>query len=156
MKSWDLSIVYLPSTYPVLEQWTSGFKGQDSTTTSNGVFTPEQDIDKTNVEPVHSYDAFHTGPMTGMKGIIGMHRFNICLVVVVVLLWCENTISPASQEANVWSPLDQVSFSSFRWFLFFWGKLIFLGTIDLGELNLRWTLDLNKEMSCFTLTSWPS
>ena len=25
-----------------------------------------------------------------MKGIIGMHRFNICLVVV--LLWCENTI----------------------------------------------------------------
>ena len=30
-----------------------------------------QDTDKTNVEPVHSYDAFHT-------------RF--------VLLWCENTI----------------------------------------------------------------
>ena len=26
----------------------------------NGVFTPEQDNDKTNVEPVHSYDAFHT------------------------------------------------------------------------------------------------
>ena len=48
-----------------------------------GVFTPEQDDDKTNVEPVHSYDAFHTryvGP--GVKGIIGMHRFNICLVVV--------------------------------------------------------------------------
>ena len=55
------------------------------------VFTPEQDNDKTNVEPVHSYDAFHTrhvGP--GVKSIIGMHRFNICLVVV--LLWCENTI----------------------------------------------------------------
>ena len=50
---------------------------------SYGVFTPEQDNDKTNVEPVHSYDAFHTrhvGP--GVKGIIGMHRFNICLVVL--------------------------------------------------------------------------
>ena len=71
-------------------------------TQSYGVFTPEQDNDETNVEPVHSYDAFHTwfvGP--GVKGIIGMRRFNICLVVVlslscrclvVVLLWCENTI----------------------------------------------------------------
>ena len=50
---------------------------------TNDVFTPEQDNDKTNVEPVHSYDAFHTrhvGP--GVKGIIGMHRFNICLVVL--------------------------------------------------------------------------
>ena len=59
----------------------------------NGVFTPEQDNDKTNVEPVHSYDAFHTvvaGP--GVKGIIGMHRFNICLVVVLLL--CENTLRP--------------------------------------------------------------
>ena len=49
----------------------------------NGVFTPEQDNDKTNVEPVHSYDAFHTilaGP--GVNGIIGMHRFNICVVVL--------------------------------------------------------------------------
>ena len=36
------------------------------------------DNDKTNVEPMHSYDAFH---MSGVKGIIGMHRFNICLVV---------------------------------------------------------------------------
>ena len=27
----------------------------------------------------------------GVKGFIGMHRFNICLVVV--LLWCENTIT---------------------------------------------------------------
>ena len=47
-----------------------------------GVFTPEQDNDKTNVEPVHSYDAFHArhvGP--GVKGIIGMHMFNICLVL---------------------------------------------------------------------------
>ena len=34
---------------------------------TNGVFTPEQDDDKTNVEPVHSYDAFHTrhvGPVS--------------------------------------------------------------------------------------------
>ena len=73
-----------------------------------GVFTPEQDNDKTNVEPVHSYDAFHTrhvGP--GVKGTIGMHRFNICLVVV--LLWCENTISPillqvSSYKALLWLP----------------------------------------------------
>ena len=65
-----------------------------------GVFTPEQDNDKTTirkkVEPVPSYDAFHTrhvGP--SVKGIIGMHRFNICLVVV--LLWCENTITLTAQ-----------------------------------------------------------
>ena len=53
---------------------------------TNGVFTPEQGNDKTKVEPVDSYDAFHTrhvGP--GVKGIIGMHRFNICLVVVLSL-----------------------------------------------------------------------
>ena len=58
-----------------------------------GVFAPEQDNDKTNVEPVHSYeyDAFHTmSDKPGVKGIIEMHRFNSCLVVV--LLWCENTI----------------------------------------------------------------
>ena len=51
-----------------------------------GAFTPEQDNDKTNVERVHFYYAFHTrfvGP--GVKGIIGMHRFNICLVVVLSL-----------------------------------------------------------------------
>ena len=58
---------------------------------SYAVFTPEQDNDKTNVEPVHSYDAFHTrSDVSGVKGIIGMHRFNFCLVVV--LLWCENTM----------------------------------------------------------------
>ena len=53
----------------------SGYTG------SNSVFTPEQD-NKTNVERVHSYDAFHTrhdGP-----GVKGMHRFNICLVVVLL------------------------------------------------------------------------
>ena len=27
---------------------------------TDGIFTPDQDNDKTNVEPVHSYDAFHT------------------------------------------------------------------------------------------------
>ena len=59
---------------------------------SYGVFTPEQDNDKTNVEPVHSYHAVHTrSDKPGVKGIIGMHRFDICLVVV--LLWCENTIN---------------------------------------------------------------
>ena len=45
-----------------------------------------QDNDKTKVEPVHSYYAFHTrfvGP--GVKGIIEMHRFNICLVIVLSL-----------------------------------------------------------------------
>ena len=45
------------------------------------MFRPEQDNDKTNVEPVHSYDA-----MTVWKAsYIGMHRFNICLVVVLSL-----------------------------------------------------------------------
>ena len=64
-------------------------------TVGNGVFTPEEENDKTNVEPVHSYDAFHTrSGNDGVKGIIGMHRFNICLVVV--FLWCENTISPTT------------------------------------------------------------
>ena len=61
---------------------------------TNGVFTPEQDNDKAKIEPVHSYDAFHSGhvgPGVKLKGKIGMHRFNICLVVV--LLWCENTIT---------------------------------------------------------------
>ena len=42
------------------------------------------------------YDAFHTrhvGP--GVKGIIGMHKFNICLVVVVVLsLSCSGVKTP--------------------------------------------------------------
>ena len=50
-----------------------------------------QDNDKTNVEPVHSYNAFHTrfvGP--GVKGIIGMHRFNIILSLschCLALVW---------------------------------------------------------------------
>ena len=41
---------------------------------------------ETNVEPVHFYYAFHTrfvGP--GVKGIIEMHRFNICFVVLLSL-----------------------------------------------------------------------
>ena len=38
--------------------------------------------------------------MSGVKGIIGMHRFNICLVVV--LLCCENTIRPRiNQEVDL-------------------------------------------------------
>ena len=46
----------------------------------------------------HSYDAFHTrSDMSGVKGIRGMHRFNICLVVV--LLWCENAMT-VSEEIN--------------------------------------------------------
>ena len=61
---------------------------------SYGVFTPEQD-NKTNVEPVHSYDAFHTrSNMSGVKGIIGMQVQHLsCRCLVVVLLWCKNTIS---------------------------------------------------------------
>ena len=44
----------------------------------NGVFTPEQDNDKTNVEPVHSYEAFHTrSGNDSVKGIIGMHRLDL-------------------------------------------------------------------------------
>ena len=69
-----------------------GYQGHLQSALTNGVFTPEQDDDKTKVEPVHSYDAFrtrHVGP--GVKGIIGMRRFKICLVVV--LLWCENTMT---------------------------------------------------------------
>ena len=43
-----------------------------------------QDNDKTKVEPVHSYDAFHIRHVVpGVKGIIGMHRFKICLVIVL-------------------------------------------------------------------------
>ena len=54
------------------------FSHQSNTTTRQ-----RQDNDKTNVEPVHSYDAFHTrSDMSGVKTIIGMLRFNICLVVV--------------------------------------------------------------------------
>ena len=63
-----------------------GTDGVDAFRFSNGVFTPEQANDKTNVEPVHSYDAFHTrSDMSGVKGIIGMHRFNICLDCVLSL-----------------------------------------------------------------------
>ena len=59
-----------------------------------GVFTPEQDNDKTTVEPVHFYDAFHTkSDKPGVKGIIEMHRFNICLVVVL-LLSCSGVKTP--------------------------------------------------------------
>ena len=64
---------------------------------SYGAFTPELDNDKTNVELVHSYYAFYTrSDKPGVKGIIGMHRFNICLVVV--LLWCETTITDVAKD----------------------------------------------------------
>ena len=66
----------------------------------HNIFTPEQDNDNTNVEPVHSYYAFHTrSDMSGVTGIVGMHRFNICLVVV--LLWCENTIKKVSPPVDM-------------------------------------------------------
>ena len=53
-----------------------------------------QDEDKTNVEPVHSYDAFHTrSDKPCVKGIIGMHRFNICFVVIL-LLSCSGVKTP--------------------------------------------------------------
>ena len=56
-----------------------------------------QDNDKKNVEPVHSYDAFHTrSDMSGVKGIIGMHRFNICLVVVLSLS-CSGVKTPLDE-----------------------------------------------------------
>ena len=93
------------------------------TTCSYGVFTPEQDNDKTNVEPVHSYDAFHArsdvpwcerhhrnaqvqhlscrglGP-----GVKGMHRnaqvqHLSCRCLVAVLLWCENTLSQCHTDS---------------------------------------------------------
>ena len=70
---------------------------------TNGVFTPEQD-NKTNVEPVHSYDVFHAvvaGP--GVKGIIGMHRFNICLVVVLSLS-CSGVKTPYHTELYYFLP----------------------------------------------------
>ena len=63
----------------------------------------QQDNDKTNVEPVHSYDAFHTrSDMSGVKGIIGMHRFNICLVVVL-LLSCSGVKTPLGKPSPDWS-----------------------------------------------------
>ena len=50
------------------------------------VFSHQSKTTTRNVEPVHSYDAFHTrSDMSGVKGIIEMHRFNIscrCLALV--------------------------------------------------------------------------
>ena len=48
--------------------------------------------------------------MYGVKVIIGMHKFNICLVVV--LLWCENTISPALVTAVALSIMSRDSFQT--------------------------------------------
>ena len=64
-----------------------------------------QDNDKTKVEPVHFYYAFHTrfvGP--GVKGIIEMHRFNICLVVVLSLS-CSGVKAPLV-VCKLFSPND--------------------------------------------------
>ena len=87
-----------------MEHSSSLERTSQETSDSNGVFTPEQD-DKTKVEPVHSYDAFHTrSDMAGMSGIIGMHRFNFCLVV---LLWCENTITLKWRPALTYSTFKE-------------------------------------------------
>ena len=64
----------------------------------NGAFTPEQDNDKTKVEPVHFYYAFHTrSDKPGVKGIIEMHRFNFCLVVVLSLS-CSGVKAPLENQ----------------------------------------------------------
>ena len=63
----------LPFDYPVMEQ--GGVK----------VLTPSR-IRHGSILWTNSYEAFHTrSDMSGVKGIIGMHRFNICLVVVLSL-----------------------------------------------------------------------
>ena len=67
----------------VLYQYGEGSLGVYSTGCFPTRARQRQDNDKTKVEPVHSYDAFHTrhvGP--GVKGIIGMHMSNMCLVVL--------------------------------------------------------------------------
>ena len=52
----------------------------------NGVFTPEQDNDKTMTRQMLNRSGNDTGlATTGVKGIIGMHRFKICLVLVLSL-----------------------------------------------------------------------
>ena len=49
------------------------------------------------LEPVHSYDAYDK---PGVKGIIGMHRFNICLVVVLSLS-CSGVKTPHDSVSNL-------------------------------------------------------
>ena len=67
---------------------------------SYGVFTPEQDNDKTNVEPVHSYDAFQTRHVEpGVKGIIGMHRFNNSSSLLYKS--CVNVLPLSSHASNL-------------------------------------------------------
>ena len=72
-----------------------------------------QGNDKTNVEPVHFYYAFHTrSDKPGVKGIIGMHKFNFCLVVVLSLscsgvkaplhLQCNREVIPGTLDSPVW------------------------------------------------------
>ena len=47
---------------------------------ANGVFTPEQDNDKTKVEPVHSYDAFHT--VVAVPGVKTPSGYLIQLILI--------------------------------------------------------------------------
>ena len=76
--------------------WVFLFHKQKENTRSNGVFTPEQDNDKTNVEPVHSYDALHT--VVAGPGVKILPRFynssldiisesSICFPVLRVILF---------------------------------------------------------------------
>ena len=84
----------------------------DDNHTTNGVFTPEQDNDKTNVEPMHLYYVFHTrSDMSGVKGIIGMHRFNICLVIVLSLS-CSGVKTPLELHLPKLSTYDN-AFTTF-------------------------------------------
>ena len=100
LQKWQLAIYILSSVS--LQKWQLSIY-----ILSYGVFTPEQDNDKTNVEPVHSYYAFHTGSdKPGVKGIIGMHSqvpHLSCRCLVVVLLWCENTITAKVATVNIYS-----------------------------------------------------
>ena len=58
---------------------------------SHCVFTPEQDNDKTNVEPVHSYDALVRQRRCEKHHRNAQIQRLSCRCLVVVLLWCENT-----------------------------------------------------------------
>ena len=49
--------------------------------------------------PMMPFTPYIAGP--GVKGIMGMHRFNICLVV---LFWCENTITVLIMETPLLTP----------------------------------------------------
>ena len=55
----------------------TGEKHSPTNTSYNGVFTPEQDNDKTTrhmLKPVHFYDAFHTRSDNGKTGVHSVTR----------------------------------------------------------------------------------